>query len=116
MIRYMIPFVLLIGACTQIQTATDKASRDVAKTILPEALAVYFPQVPKALFTPFTNCVVDNANSAEIQSLASAAVVGVDPGTAETIRGVIARPETQDCLRQATPDALLEVQGEEIGS
>jgi hypothetical protein len=99
----------LVGltACAQVQTATDKAGRDAAKTIMPEALAVYFPQVPKALFTPFTNCVVDNADASEVQALASDAIVGVDPGTADTIRGVLARPATQDCLRQAAPSAAL---------
>ncbi len=97
--------VLALGACAQVQTATDKAGRDAAKTIMPEALAVYFPQVPKQLFTPFTNCIVDNANAAEVQALAADAVVGVDAGTADTVRGILARAETQNCLRQAAPAA-----------
>ena len=104
---YMAVPVLLLGACSQIQSATDAAGRDAAKTIMPEALAVYFPQVPKQLFTPFTNCIVDNADSKEVQALAADAVVGVDAGTADTIRGVLARPATQDCLRQAAPSAAL---------
>lgn len=105
MTRYAIPLVLLLGACAQVQTATDKAGRDAAKTILPEALAIYFPQVPKSLFVPFTNCIVDNADAAEVQALAADAVVGVDTGTADTIRAVLTRPSTQDCLRQAAPSA-----------
>ncbi|MEM9576440.1 MAG: hypothetical protein AAF999_05455 [Pseudomonadota bacterium] len=96
-----------LSACAQVQTATDQAGRDAAKTIMPEALAVYFPQVPKALFTPFTNCVVDNASAKEVQALAGDAIVGVDAGTADTIRAVLARPATQDCLRQAAPAAGL---------
>lgn len=95
----------LAAACTDIQNATDKAGRDAAKTIIPGALAVYFPQVPKQLFTPFTNCIVDNANASEVQSMAADAVVGVDDGTAETIRAVLARPSTQQCLAQAAPAA-----------
>ena len=106
--RHLIfPMLLALGACTQVQTATDKAGRDAAKTAMPEALAIYFPQVPKELFTPFTNCVVDNALATEAQVLARAAVVGVDQTTADTIRAVLARPETQDCLRQAAPAAEL---------
>ena len=101
------PLMLALGACTQVQTATDKAGRDAAKTAMPEALAVYFPQVPKELYTPFTNCVVDNALATEAQTLARAAVVGVDQTTADTMRAVLARPETQDCLRQAAPAAAL---------
>lgn len=103
----VLPLVLLLGACAQVQTATDQAGRDAAKTIMPQALAVYFPQVPKALFTPFTDCVVDNADAKEVQTLASDAIVGIDDGTADTIRAVLARPATQDCLRQAAPAAVL---------
>ncbi len=105
--KFVIPMVLVVSACAQVQTATDQAGRDAAKTIMPEALAVYFPQVPKALFTPFTDCVVDNADAKEVQALASDAIVGVDTGTADTIRAVLARPATQDCLRQAAPSAAL---------
>lgn len=105
--KLVVPILFVLGACTQVQTATDKAGRDAAKTIMPEALAVYFPQVPKELFTPFTNCVVDNANAKEVQALASDAIVGVDDGTADTIRAVLARPAAQECLRQAAPAAAL---------
>ena len=105
--RIILPIMLVLGACSQVQTATDKAGRDAAKTVMPEALAVYFPQVPKELFTPFTDCVIDNADAKEVQALASDAVVGVDAGTADTIRAVLARPATQDCLRQAAPAAAL---------
>ncbi|MGA9412201.1 MAG: hypothetical protein WBV78_17370 [Roseobacter sp.] len=95
----ILPLLLLLGACAQIQSATDKAGRDAAKTILPETLAVYFPQVPKAFFTPFTDCVVDFATAKEVQTLAADAVAGVDQGTADTVTGILARPETQECLR-----------------
>ncbi|MEP2641876.1 hypothetical protein [Roseobacter sp.] len=98
--------LVTLAACAEVQQATDRAGRDTAKTILPEALAVYFPQVPKALFTPFTNCVVDNADASEVQSLAADAITGVDQNTADTIRAVLTRPETQNCLRAAGPAAL----------
>ena len=100
---------LLVGGCAQVQTATDKAGRDAAKTIMPEALALYFPQVPKELFTPFTNCIVDSAEPSEVQALASDAVVGIDADTANVIRGILARPNTQNCLRAAAPAAALAI-------
>ena len=107
MIRYLLPFCVLLGACADIQSATDKAGRDAAKTILPETLAVYFPQVPKEFYTPFTDCIVDNALASEVQSLASDVVVGVDTGTAEVVRTILARPETQQCLSsRVSADAL----------
>lgn len=106
---YGLAVLCCLGACSTITQATDKAGRDAAKTILPEALAVYFPQVPKSMFEPFTDCVVDNANASEVQALAADAVVGVDQGTADTVRAVLARPEAQSCLsaRAATMDLPL---------
>jgi hypothetical protein len=95
----IVPVLLLLGACSEIQSATDKAGRDAAKSVLPETLAVYFPQVPKAFFAPFTDCVVDYAMAKEVQALAADAVTGVDQGTADTVTNILARPATQDCLR-----------------
>ncbi|WP_298970341.1 hypothetical protein [uncultured Roseobacter sp.] len=106
MIRFLLPAALLLSACADVQQATDTAGRNAAKTALPEALAIYFPQVPKQLFQPFTNCVVDNADASEVQSLAADAVTGADENTADTIRSVLARVETQNCLRAAAPAAL----------
>ena len=107
MIRYLIPVCFVLSACTEVQNATDKAGRDAAKTIIPETLAVYFPQVPKAFYAPLTNCIVDNADASDVQSLASDAVVGVDAGTADLVRTILARPETQECAkRQASADVL----------
>ena len=98
MIRIVIPLCLALGACTTIQETADQAGRDAAKTIMPETLAVFFPDVPKAFYTPFTNCVVDNADKSEVQSLAGDAVVGVDADTAAVVRTILERPETQQCL------------------
>lgn len=106
MIRIILPAVLMLSGCAAIQQTTDQVGRDAAKTVLPEALAVYFPQVPKQLFTPFTNCIVDNADASEVQSLAADAVTGADANTAETIKAVLTRPHTQNCLRAAAPSAL----------
>lgn len=46
------------------------------------------------------NCVVDNAQPVELEILARD--VGVQAGTRTTaiIRGILARPETQTCLRR----------------
>ena len=103
----LLGLAVALSACAAVQETTDQAGRNAAKTIMPEAIAVYFPQVPKALFTPFTDCVVDNANASEVQALAGDAIVGVDAGTADTIRAVLSRDATQDCLRAAAPAAGL---------
>lgn len=105
--RILICGCFLLAACSDIQNATDKAGRDAAKTIMPQTLAVYFPQVPKEFYDPFTNCVVDYALAEEVQVLAGDAVVGIDDGTAEVVRTILARPETQTCLKQSVPDDVV---------
>lgn len=106
MIRFILPLALILSGCEAIQQTTDTAGRNAAKTVMPEALAVYFPQVPKQLFQPFTDCVIDNADASEVQSLAADAVTGADDNTAATIKSVLAREATQNCLRAAAPAAL----------
>lgn len=109
MIRLLLPLFLVLGACTAVQETTDKAGRDAARSIMPQTLAVYFPQIPKELYPAFTNCVIENAAAADVQVLAGDAVVGVRPSTGERVRQVIGYPETQDCLRTVVPSADLPV-------
>ena len=88
----------VVAGCAQVQSATDQAGRDAAKTIMPQTFALYFPQIPKEFFAPFTDCVVDNALAVEVRSLAEDAVVGVDQGTADTVQTILERPQPQTCL------------------
>ncbi|MFK7870521.1 MAG: hypothetical protein AB8B58_14940 [Roseobacter sp.] len=104
---FLLSLPIVLAACAAVQQTTDQAGRNAAKTILPEALAVYFPQVPKELIEPFTNCVVDNADASEVQSLAGDVLTGADTNTADTIRSILAREATQSCLRGAAPAAAL---------
>ena len=91
--------ILALSACTEVQQAVDNTARQGAKGVVAETLATRFPQVPKELITPFTDCIIDNSTALEIRDFARAAVVGVDDQTVTTVRTVLARPETQQCLR-----------------
>ena len=88
-----------LAACNDVQQAVDQTARQGAKGVVTETLATRFPQVPKELITPFTDCIIDNASALEIRDFARAAVVGVDERTVETIRSVLSRPETVRCLQ-----------------
>ncbi|KIN63687.1 Succinate dehydrogenase flavoprotein subunit [Sulfitobacter noctilucicola] len=89
----------LLTACTQVQQAVDDTARAGAKGVVTETLATRFPQVPKQLITPFTDCIIDNSSALEIRDFARAAVVGVDDQTVTTVRTVLSRPETVQCLQ-----------------
>lgn len=95
-----------LAACVEVQTAVDSTARTASKGVVTETLATRFPQVPKELITPFTDCIIDNSSAVEIRDYARAAVVGVDDTTAATVRTVLARPETQSCVTQAGVAAL----------
>lgn len=96
---------LLMPACADVMQATDRAARDTSKNAVNEVILTRFPQVPKALVVPFTDCIVDNASAAEVNELTRFAIIGSDDQTAEIIRGVLSRPETQQCLSARAPAA-----------
>lgn len=90
--------LLTIAACAPVQEAVDNTARKGAKSVVTETLATRFPQVSKELITPFTDCVIDNASALEIRAFARAAVIGIGDETVTTVRNVLARPETLQCL------------------
>ncbi len=91
--------LIAVTACAPIQQAVDDTARAGAKGVVTETLATRFPQVPKQLITPFTDCIIDNASALEIRDFARAAVVGVDDQMVATVRAVLSRPETAQCLQ-----------------
>lgn len=91
--------MLALSACTTVTQVVDDTARVTAKNVVTETLATRFPQVPKELITPFTDCVIDNSSALEIRDFARAAVAGVDEQTVTTVRTVLARPETVSCLQ-----------------
>jgi hypothetical protein len=107
--RLLLCSLLALTACADVMQATDQAARTTAKKAVNEAIITQFPQVPKNLVTPFTNCVVDNAEVAEINALAQDAVVGVDTQSGTIIKGILARPATQQCLSAAAPASALAI-------
>ena len=94
-----------LTACTEVQQVVDDTARQGSKGVVTEILATRFPQVPKELITPFTDCIIDNADALELRELARAAVVGVEPTTTDTVRAILSRPETRTCLLAAAPAA-----------
>lgn len=89
-----------LSACTEASQRVDAIGREGAKGVVTETIATRFPQVPKQLITPFTDCIIDNSDAAEIRVFAKSAVIGVDDTTVATVRTVLARPETVRCLSQ----------------
>tara|TARA_R110002110_G_scaffold117021_20_gene289224 strand:- start:1535 stop:1864 length:330 start_codon:yes stop_codon:yes gene_type:complete len=91
--------VCALAACAEMTEAVDSTARAGAKGVVTETLATRFPQVPKQLIEPFTNCIIDYASAMEVREFARAAVVGVDETTVTAVRSILARPETRTCLQ-----------------
>lgn len=102
----MLTALVALTACDQATQAVDGAARRSAKVAVNEAITTRFPAIPKQAVTPFTDCVIDNSNANEIGQFARDAVIGVTDTTADLVRTVIERPETQQCIIQAGRAAL----------
>jgi hypothetical protein len=96
---FVVICALVLSACTPVQQAVDNTARKGTKGLVIETLATRFPRVPKELILPFSDCIIDNASAAEIQDFARSALAGVDDQTVATIRSVLSRPETAQCLQ-----------------
>ena len=99
--------ILAASACAQATQQVDSIAREGTKGVITETLATRFPQVPKQLITPFTDCIVDNADAAQVRVFAKSAVIGVDDTTVATVRAVLSHPETvqcRDCWANGSPE------------
>jgi hypothetical protein len=102
----LIVSLLALTACAETTQAVDGVARKSAKAAVAETIVTRFPMVPKAYVTPFTDCIIENASAREIGEFAKDAVIGVRETTAVLVRGVLERPETQQCITKAGLSAL----------
>ena len=84
---------LMLMACAP--GAQDQIARSAAKEAVRPVLAERFPGVP---VEGATDCVIDNATSQEILTLAADAVTGPTASTVEVVAGIVTRPEAVECL------------------
>jgi hypothetical protein len=99
-------FVAALAGCSEATKTVDEVARRSAKAAVAETLVSRFPLVPKAVVTPFTDCIIDNSSGSEIFKFAKAAVVGTDETTVALITDVLGRPATQQCAPKASHAAL----------
>lgn len=85
----------LLAGCDVANQAADTLARDQAKSVINGVVSDRFPGVNAA---PITDCIIDNANAAEILSVAKASVTGVTDDTINTVITVAQRPETTSCI------------------
>jgi hypothetical protein len=100
--RILAALVLVVGCAP---AAQEVVAREAARAAIRPVLAQTFPGVP---LEPATDCILDNATTDELVTLASGAVAGPGPQTAEVVARVAARPETLNCLATTGLPAILQ--------
>ena len=81
-------------------TVLDAASRQVARTAINAQMAQRLQGVD---VTPYTDCVVNNATTAELIDIAQASRAGV--ATADSVAAIVSRPATTQCIAAAARTA-----------
>ena len=86
--------VTVLSGCVTDGIVQD-TSREAAKRVVTPIIVDKFPGKNSAAYS---DCVIDNATTDEIFSLAKAAVTGVDQSTVNTVVGISTRGDTLTCF------------------
>lgn len=78
-------------------TVLDAASRQVARNVINTEMQ---KRLPGANTAPYTDCVVNNATTAELIDIAQASRAGIG-GTADSVASIVSRPATTQCIAAA---------------
>ncbi|WP_121631433.1 hypothetical protein [Tropicibacter alexandrii] len=93
---------LSVAACSP--QAQDQIARNAARSAITPVVQDRFPGVP---LQPAIDCIIDNANAAQINALAADAVLGATESTAQIVTDIVSKPETLTCLAAEGLPALL---------
>ncbi|MDQ2066176.1 succinate dehydrogenase [Xinfangfangia sp. CPCC 101601] len=112
---------LTLSGCVAGEVVMQETTRSLARSAVNAAAARYVPGVNVA---PYTDCVINNATTAELIQLAQAAGAGATGGAAQdvaasawpVVRSVASRPEATQCLVQTlSTSQILAGQGLALG-
>jgi len=95
------PAVPTAPVATPAPTVLDAASRQVARNVVNTEMQRRLPGVNVA---PYTDCVVNNATTAELIDIAQASRAGAT-GTADSVAAIVSRPATTQCIAAAARTA-----------
>lgn len=86
--------VTVLAGCDP-KAATDAAGRKLASRVV---LPVIQTEMPTPVAQRATECIVQNADAAEVQALAKDIAVTAGSSTVATIRGIAMRREASNCF------------------
>ncbi|WP_157971126.1 succinate dehydrogenase [Pseudogemmobacter bohemicus] len=107
----MLTAIVALSGCVAGESMMQETTRSLARTAVNGAANQYLPGVN---VSPYTDCVINNAQTGELVQLAQYASAGTN-GAAQAwpvVRTIASRPEATQCLMQSlTATDLLEVGG-----
>lgn len=89
---------IALGGCSAGENMVHEQSRTAAKRIVTPIVTDKFPARNAALYT---DCIIDNASTKEIVTLARATLLGLTDNTINTVVTVATRPNTLTCILKA---------------
>ncbi|MCB5408699.1 succinate dehydrogenase [Pseudogemmobacter faecipullorum] len=102
---------LALPACVAGEAVMQETSRSLARTAVNGAARQYLPGVT---VTPFTDCIINNAQTGELLQLAQSASQGANGVTQAwpVVQTVMQRPEAMQCLTgQLSAGQMIQVGG-----
>ncbi|MGR3581141.1 MAG: hypothetical protein ACU0CV_15880 [Sagittula sp.] len=84
--------------------AQDAVAREAARSTVSRVVVNRFPGVP---VQPAIDCVIDNAEAAQIYALAADTVGGPTESSVQIVTQIVSKPETVTCLATKGLPALL---------
>ncbi|WP_252733537.1 hypothetical protein [Paracoccus marinaquae] len=82
-------------------TVLDEASRSLARSVVNSEMQKRLPGVNVA---PYTDCVINNATTAELIDIAQMSRAGAT-GAADSVAAIVSRPATTQCIASAARPA-----------
>lgn len=101
--RKALLLTLLLAACSP--QSQDQIARSAARSTVSKVVAERFPGVP---VQPAIDCIIDNAEAAQIYALAADSVTGPTQSTVQIVSEIVSKPETIRCLSTQGLPALLQ--------
>ena len=93
----IIAATVLLSGCLAPEAAVHETARSAAKGVINSVMAEKIPGVNTA---PYTDCIVDQASTDQLLTLAKAAVTGIDNSTVSIVTSIASQPETISCIAQ----------------
>ena len=100
----IIAATVLLSGCLAPEAAVEQTARSAAKGVINTVMAQKLPGVNTA---PYVDCIVDQASTEDLITIAKAAVTGIDNSTVSIVTTIASQPETISCMAQNELGALL---------